>query len=269
VDPEVGRPRRRRSKIASRPEMSRFERILRGLTGIVLVLAVWEVLHDSGAINASVWSSPREVWSALTTLIQLDLLGPACWQSFKLFFWGFTAAAVSGIAIGVVLGWYRRPRAVLDPWVSMLNAAPRVGMIPIIIAAAGIGMKAQVIVVWSCAIFPIVINVAAGVEATDRDYVRVARSYLATNREVLLKITLPSALPLIVAGLRQGLTAALIGVVIAEYFVGNEGVGGLIIIASGSGRTGQAFVGALIFSVTALIVTSLLRWFERRVSRWR
>jgi NitT/TauT family transport system permease protein len=76
-------------------------------------------------------------------------------------------------------------------------------------------------------------------------------------------------MPLIFAGLRQGLTAGLIGVVIAEYFLGNGGVGGLIITASGSGQTGEAFVGAFAFSVAAVTLTSILRLFERRVSRWR
>jgi NitT/TauT family transport system permease protein len=256
-------------KVARRTEISRAERQIRGCAGIVLVLVAWQLLSDRKVISPYIWSSPSRVWSGLFDLIHQGLLGRACWQSLKLFFWGFTAAAVSGILLGVILGWYRRPRAVLDPWVSMLYAAPRVGLIPIIIAAAGIGMKAQIIVVWTAAVFPIIINVAVGVDAIDRDYLRVARSFLATNRDVLRGIAVPGALPLIIAGLRQGLTAAMIGVVIAEYFVGNDGVGGLIITASGSGQTGEAFVGAFIFSVTTLIVTSLLRLFERRVSTWR
>jgi NitT/TauT family transport system permease protein len=230
---------------------------------------VWQLLSDHGVINPVIWSSPSRVWSAFFGLNRQGLLGPDCWQSLKLFLWGFTAAAVSGILLGVILGWYRRPRAVLDPWVSMLYAAPRVGLIPVIIAAAGIGMKSEIIVVWTVAVFPIIVNVAVGVDAIDRDYLRLARSFLATNRDVLRGIAIPGALPLIIAGLRQGLTAGLIGVVIAEYFIGNEGVGGLIITASGSGQTGEAFVGAFIFSLAAIVVTSLLRWFERRVSAWR
>jgi NitT/TauT family transport system permease protein len=256
-------------KVAQRTEISRVERLIRGCAGIVIVLVGWQLLSDHNVINPYIWSSPSRVWSAFFGLIHQGLLGPACWQSLKLFFWGFTAAAVSGVLLGVILGWYRRPRAVLDPWVSMLYAAPRVGLIPVIIAAAGIGMKAQIIVVWSAAVFPIIVNVAVGVEAIDRDYLRVARSFLATNHDVLRGIAIPGALPLIIAGLRQGLIAGLIGVVIAEYFVGNEGVGGLIVTASGAGQTGEAFVGAFIFSLTAIVVTSLLRWFERRVSTWR
>jgi ABC-type nitrate/sulfonate/bicarbonate transport system permease component len=262
------RPPRQR-KVAERSELSRAGRLFGGCLGLLLVPAVWQLLSDTHVINSFVWSSPSGVWDGLTQLIDNGSLGPACWSSLRLFLWGFAIAAVSGVALGIALGWYRRTRAVVDPWVSMLYAAPRVGLIPIIIAAAGIETRSQIIIVWVSAVFPIIINTAAGVDAVDPRYVRTAQSFLATNRDVLRGIALPGATPLIFAGLRQGLTAGLIGVVIAEYFLGNNGVGGLIITASGSGQTGEAFVGAFLFSLTAVALTSILRLFERRVSRWR
>jgi NitT/TauT family transport system permease protein len=264
------RPGARRTRaVAHREELRRSTRLALGCAGLVLVPVAWQLLSDNKVINPAIWSSPSKVWSAFLSLNDQGLLGPACWQSLQIFLWGFGAAVVSGVLLGVILGWYRRPRAVLDPWVSMLYAAPRVGLIPIIVAIAGIAMKAQIIVVWTSAVFPIIINVAAGVNAVDRDYLRTAQSFLATNRDVLLGIAIPGALPLVFAGIRQGLVAGLIGVVIAEYFVGNQGIGGLILTASGSGQAGEAFVGAFIFSFAALLATLLLRWFERRVSRWR
>jgi NitT/TauT family transport system permease protein len=248
--------------------MSAQARILAGCLGIALVLATWQVLSDTGTINPLIWSSPADVWNAFREMISDGTLWPACWSSLRLFFWGFLIAAVAGVAIGVILGWYKRLGAIFDPWVSMLYAAPRVGLIPIIIGAAGIGSRSQIIVVVISAAFPILINTAVGVDAADPRYVRTAQSFLAKNRDVLRTIALPGAVPLIFAGLRQGLTAGLIGVVIAEYFLGNEGVGGLIIAASGSGRPAQAFVGAFLFAIAAVIFTSILRFFERRVSKW-
>jgi ABC-type nitrate/sulfonate/bicarbonate transport system permease component len=265
------RPRRRSGerRVAERRELTRRGRIVGGCAGLVLVPAVWQILSDTRAINPFIWSSPSRVWDALWHLIDNGTLGPACWSSLRLFLWGFAIATVSGIALGVVLGWYRRTRAVIDPWVSILYAAPRVGLIPIVIAAAGIGSRSQIIIVWISAVFPIIINTAVGVDAVDAAYVRTAQSFLARNRDVLRTVAIPGALPLVFAGLRQGLTAGLIGVVIAEYFLGNGGVGGLIITSSGSGQTGEAFVGAFIFSAAAVAMTAILRMCERRASKWR
>jgi NitT/TauT family transport system permease protein len=259
----------RRRKVAERKEIGRLGQLAWGALGIVLVLVAWQVLSDRGVISSFIWSSPTKVWASARDLIDQGALWPACWQSLRLFLEGFAISAVSGIAIGIVLGWYRRPRALLDPWVSMLYVAPRVGLIPIIIAAFGIATKAQVIIVWSSAAFPIIVNVAVGVDTVDRDYMRVAQSFLGKNRDVLRGIAIPGSLPLLFSGMRQGVTAGLIGVVIAEYFIGNGGLGGLIVTASGSGQPGQAFVGAFIFAIFAVLMTSILHWSERRVSRWR
>jgi ABC-type nitrate/sulfonate/bicarbonate transport system permease component len=260
--------RRRGWDPASTGEYSGPARIAAGVLGIVLVLAIWQLLSDTGTINPLLWSSPKGVWEAFWELLSDGTLWPACWSSLRLFFWGFLIAAVASVTIGILLGWYRHLGAIFDPWVSMLYAAPRVGLIPIIIGAAGIGSRSQIIVVVISASFPIIINTAVGVNAVEPDYVRTAQSFLAKNRDVLRNIALPGAMPLIFAGLRQGLTAGLIGVVIAEYFLGNEGVGGLMIAASGSGRPAQAFVGALLFALAAVIFTSILRLIERRVSKW-
>jgi NitT/TauT family transport system permease protein len=260
--------RRRGWNPSSTGEMSGPARIIAGCLGIALVLAIWQLLSDTETINPLIWSSPKDVWNAFREMISDGVLWPACWSSLRLFFWGFLIAAVGGVAIGILLGWYKRLGAIFDPWVAMLYAAPRVGMIPIIIGAAGIGSRSQIIVVVISAAFPIIINTTVGVDAVEPGYVRTAQSFLAKNRDVLRSVALPGAVPLIFAGLRQGLTAGLIGVVIAEYFLGNEGVGGLIIAASGSGRPAQAFVGAFVFAVAAVIFTSILRLIERRVSKW-
>jgi NitT/TauT family transport system permease protein len=269
LPPRTDGQRRKRRPVASHRELSGSGRTIGGAAGIVLVLALWQVLSSTKVINPVIWSSPAHIWDAFRGSVADGTLGPACWSSFRLFLWGFLIAAVSGVTLGVILGWYRRVRAVVDPWVSILYAAPRVGIIPIVIAAAGIGSRSQIIIVWMSAVFPILINTTVGVDSVDPAYVRTAQSFLGKNRDVLRTIAIPGALPLIFAGLRQGLTSGLVGVVIAEYFLGNDGLGGVIITSSGSGQTSRAFVGAFIFSIAAVVMTFLLRMCEGRTSRWR
>jgi NitT/TauT family transport system permease protein len=256
-------------KVAERKEISRTERLVRGAAGIVVVLAAWQLLSTYHIVNQVLWSSPSGIWSSFLTLARNGTLGSACLSSGELFIISFALSLAVGIVLGVILGWYQRTRAIIDPWVSMLYATPRIALIPLVIAIFGIALKTQVITVMLLAVFPIIINVAAGVAAMDRDHLRVARSCLATNWDVLRGVALPGALPYVVAAVQQGLVMTLNGIVIAEYFVGNNGVGGLIINASQNLQTGDAFVGAAIFALASLLLTALLRALDQKVAKWR
>jgi ABC-type nitrate/sulfonate/bicarbonate transport system permease component len=256
-------------KVAERKEISRTERLVRGATGVVVVLVAWQLLSSHHIVNQVLWSSPSGIWSSFLTLVRNGTLGTACSNSGELFLISFALSLAVGVILGVILGWYQRSRAIIDPWVSMLYATPRIALIPLVIAIFGLGLKTQVLTVMLLAVFPIIINVAAGVQAMDRDQLRVARSYLATNWDVLRGVALPGALPYIVAGVQQGLVMTLNGIVVAEYFVGNNGIGGLIINASQNLQTGDAFVGATIFALASLLLTALLRGLDQKVARWR
>lgn len=244
-------------------------RVALGLSGVVVVLGAWQILSWAGVISPLSGSSPVGVWQAGIELINAKQLQPALLSTGKLFGLGFGLSLVSGLLVGMLIGWYRVAGALLDPWVSILYAMPRIAFIPIIIIWAGIGENAQVIVVWSIAAFPIIINTAVGISTVDRDHIRVAQSFLATKRDVLFTIALPGAVPAILAGVRQGMVQGLIGVVVAEYFIGNQGVGGLIFNAGETLQTGEALFGALVFAAAALILTAVLRLIERRLDKWR
>jgi NitT/TauT family transport system permease protein len=194
---------------------------------------------------------------------------PAFLSSAKLFAIGFGLALAIGLPIGAAIGWYPRLRAVCDPWVSLIYASPRIAFIPLIVLWAGIGIDSQIVLVVLIAVFPIIINTATGIGTTDRDHMRLARAYLATDHDVLRTIALPGAVPTIIAGIRQGMIQGLLGTVAAEYFIGYTGLGGVIFTAGLTLQTGQAFAGAIVFALSALILTAGLRAIERRFDRWR
>jgi len=235
----------------------------------IAAIALWQILASTGAINVLIYSSPWKVLEAARTLQSNGSLDTALAQSGKLFGVGFAIALVVGLIGGVIIGWYRRLGALLDPLVSIVYAAPRIALVPVIIVAAGIGFQAQLITVVLTAVFPIMINVQAGVAAADRNLIQVARGYLGTSFDVLRTVALPGAVPHIISGVRQGIAQGLIGVVVAEYLIGSQGIGGLIVSAGQSLDDSSAFVGVIIMSLAAVILTMLLRWVERRLSYWR
>lgn len=256
-------------KPARRPELSRVERLALGTFGVVVVLGLWQWLSAVGVLNPLIVSSPVDICQAAVEMSRDGTLGAAAASSVKLLLTGISISLVSGLAIGAFIGWYPRANAVVDPWVSILYAVPRIALIPIVAVWTGIGFESQVIVVWLTAVFPIIINTQSGIAAIDRDLFEVARSLRATNWQVLRTVAVPGAIPTIVAGIRQGLMQGLIGVVVAEYFFGNTGIGGLIFSAGTALQTANALVGAVIFAITALVLTATLRRAEQRLDKWR
>lgn len=265
----TGEHRLRQRKVANIREVGRRESMFLGATGLIVVLVLWELSARWEWINPLVTSSPTGVVTAARDLMGAGTLLPTIASTARLFGIGFGISLVGGLLIGTVIGWYKRANAMVDPWISVLYASPRIAFLPLIAVWFGPGLLGQVVVVVLIAIFPIIINVASGVAAIDRGHLRMARSFLATNRDVLLTVALPGAIPAVTSGIRQGLMTGLLGVVVAEYFLGNTGIGGMIFQAGLTLRTGQAMLGALIFAVVALLLSGLVRSVEKRLDRWR
>ncbi len=258
-----------RRRVANRRPLSSRETWIFGTAGVVGFLLLWQIVAWTGAVSSLVLSSPIDIATTAVDMVQNGTLGAALLSTARLFGLGFGLSLVIGIVLGMILGWFRRIEATFDPLVSIVYATPRLALIPVVVVWFGPGLLSQVVIVILLAAFPILINVASGIGAADEGQLRLARSFLATNRDVLLTVALPAALPAVISGIRQGLNLALSGVVVAEYFIGTTGVGGLIFLAGSSLNTSQAFVGALVFAFAALILTQLLKMIENRLGAWR
>jgi NitT/TauT family transport system permease protein len=258
----------RRAALIGKP-LPTSQRIGLGFIGIVVVLLVWQLTATFKLANPILVSSPIKVVKTGFELTNSGVLGTAVASTGKLFLISISISIVSGVLIGAVIGWYRMINGLMDPLVSIAYATPRIALIPLITVWFGIGFEARVLIVWMLAVFPIIINVASGVGSIDRDLVEVSRSFLGKSTDILRHVAIPGAVPAIVSGIRQGILLGLIGVVVAEYFVGDTGVGGLIFNAGLVLNTGIVYLGALVFAGTALVLTMLLKMVERRVDKWR
>jgi ABC-type nitrate/sulfonate/bicarbonate transport system permease component len=255
------RPRRR-------PRAQGWRRFL-GPVSIIGGLALWQVLADTGVINQSLSSDPSDVWSAAWGSIQDGTLGSAVVSSAQLYGTGLLISIVIGIGAGIILGWWRTLGAIFDPWIAILYSTPLVAILPLIIVWFGIGFEGQVVLVVLVAVFPLLVNVITGTRQVDDSLLRLARSYGASQFAVLRSLVLPSLVPYAITGVRLSIGMSLIGVVIAEYFEGSNGVGGLILKAGTELNASLVFVGIVVLAGTAITLTSLVRMLERKVSSWR
>lgn len=181
---------------------------------------------------------------------------------------GYGLAAGLGVATGTLMGRYRTVEHALDLYVSAMLAAPNLVFVPILFGVFGVGRSAQVAVVFLYAFFVVTATVSAAVRGQDDALVEMARVFGAGEGQVLWKVVLPGAMPLVMAGLRLGMVRAVKGMISGEMLVALTGLGASL-------RTyGSRFEADRMLAILLLVVAlagasaALVRRVDRRVTRW-
>jgi ABC-type nitrate/sulfonate/bicarbonate transport system permease component len=245
-----------------------YTRVL-GLVAVVVFLAAWQLASDTNLINPLFCSSPSRIWNELGSLISTGQLWPNVWISAEEFGWGFIIAIVLAIPLGFLIGWYKPVEAIFSPFVTFLNAVPRVALLPLLIIWVGIGIDLKIAVVFLGALIAILINTITGIQSLDPQLVTMARSFGASDFKIFRTMALPGSVPYILSGIRVGLGHALTGVVVGELYASTSGVGHLIAVAGNTFQTDLVFAGVVIIAIFGLISTWILTLLEQHFQTWR
>ena len=159
--------------------------------------------------------------------------------------------------------------AMIDPFITAFNATPRLVFLPLLMLWFGIGIWSKVAVVFIGALFPLLINTQEGVRNADKLLINVVRSFGASEWDIARLVVMPNALPFIIVGLRLAIGRAVLGVVVAEFFGSQEGLGVVMVRAASSFKVDVVFAGLIVFAALSLIMTGLVKLIEDRLSRWR
>jgi NitT/TauT family transport system permease protein len=232
-------------------------------------LLAWELISRYLVASKLFLAAPSQIAVAMIELAQGGELQKHIAISALEFFSGYAIAAVGGIAIGMVMAGSAVGKQMLQPWISGIYATPTVALAPLFILWFGIGVASKIIVVVTLVIFPIIINTEAGLLTTSKDFIETVRSFGASSRQIFFKVSLPSALPFIFAGLKLGIGRGLIGVVVAELFGSRAGLGQLISQSADTFNMPALFAGVAILAAAGIAMTSGFTWLERRLLPWK
>lgn len=178
---------------------------------------------------------------------------------------GFLLGSLLGMLTGYVLGLSRTAEILLSPYILMLQIAPKVAFAPLFIIWFGYTVYPKILVAVLIVFFPIAINVLKAMHAVDPALINLARSFSATRVQIFWKIEYPASMPALFAGLRIGSTLAVIGIVVGEFVGGNEGLGYLLILGEGQGRTAMVFVTIILLTVVGIVAYVVVLALERYV----
>ena len=245
------------------------ERGLIGTGAVLTFLLAWEAVTRSRLVDPLFLSSPTLIVRAGYELFAEGTI----WRDLRVsgteFVVGYLMAAGVAIPLGLALGWYRRLYFCLGPFIDVLNAVPRVALLPVIIIWFGIGVWSKIVVVFLGAVIPMLINTFSGVKTTEERFLKVARSFGASELKIFWTIVFPGTVPFIFTGLKYAAGRALLGVVVGELYAATAGIGFLITVSGATFQTDKVFVGIVIITTTGVLVVELLDRLERRFEGWR
>jgi NitT/TauT family transport system permease protein len=244
------------------------QRVLAGTLSVVGGLALWELVSRDLVANSLFLAAPSQIAVAIVNLARSGQLWRDIGVSSAEFALGYVIACVLGIALGLAMAASVRAKQSLQPWVSGLYATPIIALAPLFILWFGIGIWSKVIVVISLVIFPVAINTEAGLRTTSERLIEMLRSFGATRWQIFVKLSLPSAVPFILAGLKLGIGRGLIGVVVAELFGSRAGLGNLISQSADAFNMPELFAGVVVLAFAGIVMTAGFGWLEARLVPW-
>jgi ABC-type nitrate/sulfonate/bicarbonate transport system permease component len=231
-----------------------------------LLVTVWWV---ASAGSTDVYRPPlRTILEAFPDVWTAERLRSDVLPSVLRLTGGYALAAVAGVALGTVIGSYRRVRAVCEPVLEFLRAVPPPVLVPVIMLFAGIGDTMKVTVIAAGCVWPVLLNTVEGVRAVDPVMAETARSYGITGVARLRNLVLRSASPQIFAGLRQALSIGIILMVISEMFAASNGLGFTIVQFQRGFAIPDMWTGILVLGLLGFLLSVVFQWVERRALGW-
>ena len=232
-------------------------------------LALWELSAQLAWINPFITSSPSRIAKAIADLYKNGTLfhhvGTTLWETLA----GFAIAVAVGYSVALALWWSEALRRVLEPYLVVLNALPKIALGPLIIIWCGTGSEAIVFMTVLIGLIVAIMNMLGGFMATDENKLLLLKSMGASKLQILTKLVIPSSLPNFISMLKINVGMAWIGSIMGEYIVSKAGIGYLIVYGGQVFKLDLVMSAVFILCVLAAIMYALVALLERVVIKNR
>jgi len=235
---------------------------------LAVALSLWQVAANREWVPSQLVSKPTEVFRSFGDYFSTGDIWTDIWATFEASLLGLVIGGLLGILCGVVLAKNETLAQAFKPFITTLNALPRVALAPIFLVWFGLGVTPKVLVAASLVFFVLLLNTSAGVSNVDADIRFLSRSLAMTRWQRFKSVEFPSALPSIVAGLRLGAVYSVLGVIVSEMVASMAGLGQVLVTATTNLQMGRAFAVIVVITAIATALDLLVSIAERRIRRW-
>lgn len=240
-------------------------RLLDTLTIVLVLLLIWQLLHD--VVGETALPGPVPTLSYLVRLVPTPRFAENAAATATSFSFALVLAYGVGLAIGVWMGAHRLSGAVGEPILVALYSLPKITLYPVILLIFGLGISGKVAFGALHGVLPVALLTMAAIRNISPVYLKSARTLKLSNWQTVLTVLFPATVPEIVAGLRIGFTVTLLGVLLGEMFASKQGLGFLIINAMSLLQTEEMMTIAILLFAFAAVANALLLWMEHRLHR--
>jgi NitT/TauT family transport system permease protein len=231
-----------------------------------LSLIAWEILCRVARISPELLPPPSAVWHVLVgnPAILLEHAIPTTIEIVV----SFGLATVVGVLLAVAITSSAAVREALYPNIVMFQVIPKIALAPLFIVWLGVGSRSCIVVGVFIAFFPVVVSTATGLVSAKPEILQLCRSLTASEWQMFRLARFPYAMPYVFAGMKVGVTMAMIGVIVGEFITAQAGLGYIIMFASSAGETATVLASVVVLCVIGLALFALVAVGELAVRRW-
>ena len=234
---------------------------------VAVVLVAWEVLPRVLRVPSYILPPFSRVYAVLE--VKYAFLLRHTWPTLYEIALGFALAVLVGVVCGLAIGQFRVVRDTVYPLLIVVNSVPKVALAPLIIIWLGFGLPSILTIVVLLAFFPVLVNTMVGVTNVQPELIELVRTMTPSRTREFLRVRLPSSVPYIFAGMKTSITLASVGAVVAEFIVGQRGLGFVILSAQQSLDVAMIFACLTLLVVVTLGLFGVLVGAERVMMPWR
>jgi ABC-type nitrate/sulfonate/bicarbonate transport system permease component len=236
---------------------------------VVAILAGWEALSRTGAVNARLLPSASDTFAMLGDLLQRASVRNDLLATASEVLAAFALAVPFGCLIGFLIAENRYFADVMKPLLFFAFSIPKSIFLPMFILVFGVGFAEKVGFGFFSTIFIVILSTTTAVESVKMEYLTIARSYGATSAQTAFRVYLPSMLPVLLEALRISMIFNLTGVILAEMYASRDGIGHQIATWGENFQMKQLLAGVVMIAAIAMAFNETIRWVETRCSHWR
>ena len=253
--------------------LTRREFIVLSCAGLLTFLGIWTLASVSGLVPQLFLPPPWSVAAKFVEMTREPFSGFTLQQhllsSFSRFGLGFGLAALIGVPLGLIMGWFRWIDAVVSPLFDALRFVAPIAWVPFAALWFGTGIGGPVLVIFTGAFPPCLINAHRGARYVDRRLIEAAQTLGARHWHIITEVLLPASVPSIVAGLRVSAGLGWQSLVGAELIVASSGIGYVLVKGQASISTSIVMSGMIAIGIVGFAIDALLRHLEAYVQRRR
>lgn len=238
------------------------------LISFCVALLVWFLLSIGPKTGRSFPFVPKII-EALKTVIERGILAEDFFSSMLSVVMGFGLGFVTAVPAAFLMAWYRPVRGILDPWIQFIRNIPPLAYVPLVVIAAGVGRKPQVIVIWLATFLIMCVTIYQGVRNIDTTLIKAARVLGAKDKDIFVKVVFPATTPFILTAVRLGVSVALTTLIAAESTGSMASMGIRIRSFSGSFEVAPMLLYIIILGIVGICCEKFIKLMEKKLTGWQ